>query len=110
MPRPARPSHPELLAGFIRLHVLHHAAEEGGITGAWMLGELARHGYRISPGTIYPMLHVMERRGYLVSTPQRDGKRSWRTYRLTRLGSKALAEAKERLRELFRELIEDRKK
>ena len=51
--------HQELLSGFIRLHVLHHAAE-GDLYGQWMIEELARHGYRVSPGTLYPMLHAME--------------------------------------------------
>jgi len=49
--------HQELLSGFIRLHVLHHAAE-GDLYGQWMIEELARHGYRVSPGTLYPMLHA----------------------------------------------------
>jgi DNA-binding PadR family transcriptional regulator len=99
-------AHPDLLAGFIRLHVLHHAAE-GDLTGTWMIEELRRHGYRISSGTLYPMLHGLERRGYLESTRHREGKRSWRAYRLTSAGQAALAEAKTRLRELFRELIEE---
>ena len=52
----------ELLAGFVRLHVLHHAAE-GEVYGQWIIGELSRHGYTISPGTLYPMLQAMEARG-----------------------------------------------
>ena len=44
----------------IRLHILHHAVE-GPIFGLGMAEELARHGYRISPGTIYPLLHGLER-------------------------------------------------
>jgi DNA-binding PadR family transcriptional regulator len=28
-----------------------------------MIEELARHGYKISPGTLYPMLHALERKG-----------------------------------------------
>ena len=59
--------HHDLLAGFIRLHILPHAAEQE-IFGLWMIEELARHGYRLSPGTLYPMLlHAMEERGYLTS-------------------------------------------
>ncbi|MFA5682594.1 MAG: helix-turn-helix transcriptional regulator, partial [Hydrogenophaga sp.] len=58
--------HHDLLSGLIRLHVLHHAAEQE-IYGQWMIDELAHHGYRLSPGTLYPMLHKMERDGYLVS-------------------------------------------
>jgi DNA-binding PadR family transcriptional regulator len=102
---PGRFPHPELLGGFIRLHLLHHAAE-GPLVGFWMLEELRRHGYRLSPGTLYPMLHAMERKGYLRSAQKRQGRRSWREYRATPLGRKALAAAKEKLGELFRELIE----
>ena len=46
----------DLYSGFIRLHVLHHAAEQP-IYGSWMIEELHSHGYDISPGTLYPMLH-----------------------------------------------------
>jgi DNA-binding PadR family transcriptional regulator len=57
----------DLYSGLIRLHVLHHAAEEP-IFGLGMVEELARHGYRISPGTLYPLLHGLEKKGYLRST------------------------------------------
>jgi PadR family transcriptional regulator PadR len=52
----------DLYSGLIRLHILHHAAEEP-IFGLGMLEELARHGYRISPGTLYPLLHGLEKKG-----------------------------------------------
>ena len=97
----------ELLSGLIRLHILHHAVEEG-VYGQWMIEELARHGYRISPGTLYPMLHAMERKGYLKSSLQGIGRRARRLYRATPKGRKALAFAKDRVRELFGELIEGR--
>ena len=45
-----------------RLHVLHHAVQ-GPIFGLGMLEELARHGYRISPGTLYPLFHGLEKKG-----------------------------------------------
>ena len=62
--------HQELLAGLIRLHILHHAAE-GELYGQWMIEELGRHGYRLSAGTVYPMLHALERKGYLKSSQKR---------------------------------------
>jgi len=95
-----------LLAGFIRLHILHHAAE-APLVGFWMLGELAEHGYRISPGTLYPMLHALEQKGYLRSKEKRSGRRRTREYRTTPAGNRALAAAKLKLKELFRELIEE---
>lgn len=95
--------HQELLAGFIRLHVLHHAAE-GELYGQWMIEELARHGYRLSPGTLYPLLDGMEKRGYLVSRRERAGRSVRRLYIATPFGREALAVARARLRELFREV------
>ena len=88
----------DLLTGFIRLHVLHHAAEHE-IYGQWMIDELANHGYRLSPGTLYPMLHAMEERGYLVSRVEREGRTSRKLYRATRLVRRGLALAKVRIRE-----------
>jgi PadR family transcriptional regulator PadR len=58
------PDHREFLSGFIRLHILHHAAQEP-LVGFWMIEELRRHGYEMSPGTIYPLLHSMQKKGYL---------------------------------------------
>ena len=95
----------DLYSGLIRLHVLHHAAEEP-IFGLGMIEELARHGYRISPGTLYPLLHGLEKKGYLRATERRSGKSLRKVYRATPLGKKALAAAKNKVRELFRELIE----
>lgn len=99
--------HRELLAGFVRLHILHHAAERP-IYGQWIMDELARHGYKLSPGTLYPMLHTLERKGYIASTEQRVGRTARRVYRATPLGRKALALARLRVRELFGELVEAR--
>ncbi len=96
--------HQELLSGFVRLHVLHHAAE-GELYGQWMIEELARHGYRLSPGTLYPMLRAMEARGYLVSEERRVGRAVRRLYRATPMGREALAIAREKARELFGELM-----
>ena len=95
----------DLYSGLIRLHVLHHAAEEP-IFGLGMVEELARHGYRISPGTLYPLLHGLEQKGYLRSTEKRNGKSLRKVYRATPLGRKALRAAKSKVRELFGELIE----
>ena len=63
--RPSRESfHREILLSFWKIHILHHA-EEQGVYGQWMLEELHRHGYRLSPGTLYPLLARMARRGWL---------------------------------------------
>ncbi len=93
----------DLLVGFVRMHILHHAAEKD-IYGQWMIDELARHGYRMSAGTLYPMLHGMEGRGYLKSREKRFGKTYRRFYRATPLGRRALAVVRARLDELFHEV------
>jgi PadR family transcriptional regulator, regulatory protein PadR len=95
----------DLYSGLIRLHVLHHAVEEP-IFGLGMIEELARHGYRISPGSLYPLLHGLEKKGYLRATELRNGKSLRKVYQATALGRKALAAAKNKVRELFKELIE----
>lgn len=97
--------HQDLLSGFVRLHILHHAVK-AEIYGQWMIEELAEHGYRLSAGTLYPMLHAMERRGYLASRQVRIGRTHRRVYRATPLGDEALAAAQIKLRELFREVVE----
>lgn len=96
--------HHDLLAGFIRLHVLHHAAEHE-IYGQWMIDELAGHGYRLSPGTLYPMLHAMEQRGYLTSRVERAGRSTRKFYRATAFGLQGLALAKLRVREFTGEAL-----
>lgn len=96
--------HRELLKGLIRLHILHHAAE-GEFYGQWMIQELAHHGYSLSPGTLYPMLHALERNGYLKSRKERLGRTFRRVYRATALGREAHKVARLKLRELVGEMV-----
>ena len=93
----------ELLGGFVRMHILHHA-EKGDLYGLWMIEELAHHGYTISAGTLYPMLHGLERNGYLRSHKKRIGRTYRRFYRATPKGRRALAVVRDRLGELFDEV------
>jgi DNA-binding PadR family transcriptional regulator len=95
-----------LYSGLIRLHILHHAVREP-IFGLGIIEELARHGYKLSAGTLYPILHGLERDGYLRSSEQRDGRQARRLYRATADGRRALNRAKEKVRELFGELFEE---
>jgi PadR family transcriptional regulator, regulatory protein PadR len=95
----------ELLSGLIRIHILYHACKEP-IFGLGMIEELQRHGYKMSAGTLYPMLHGLESRGLLRSEKIRLGRRSRRVYRATASGRKALAKAKEKVNLLLGELLE----
>lgn len=97
----------DLYGGLIRLHILHHAAEEP-IFGLGIIEELRRHGYEISAGTLYPMLHGLEKKGYLISRIERAGRRGRRIYEITKHGLVALTDARAKVKELFGELIEGR--
>jgi len=70
-----------------------------------MIDELARHGYRLSPGTLYPMLHAMERKGYLTSRVERDGRVGRKLYKATKLGKRGLDLAKLKVREFTGEAM-----
>src|ERR1051325_2211508 len=95
----------DLYAGLIRLHVLHHAVHQP-IFGLGMIEELGRHGYRISPGSLYPLLHALARNGYLRSSTLRNARSLRKIYRAPPQGRKALTAIKDKVRELFQELIE----
>jgi PadR family transcriptional regulator PadR len=96
----------ELFTGLIRIHVLVHASHEP-IFGLAMMEELKQHGYRIGPGTLYPLLHGMERGGLLKSDLKNVTGRRRRVYRITAAGRKALGKARVMVDELHRELHEE---
>ena len=93
----------DLFLGFVKLHILYHAGQEP-VYGLWLIEELSEHGYRLSPGTLYPVLHTMQEEK-LLSSEMRvvEGKRR-KYYRLTSAGRKALAEGKRKAQELLEEL------
>ena len=96
----------EFYGGLIRLHILHHAAREP-VFGLWLIEELRRHGYRIGPGTLYPILHALEERGFLRSTTRPEGRAVRRMYSATAQGRRTLKRAKSKVRELFGEILGD---
>jgi len=98
--------HRELYSGMIRLHVLHHACE-APIFGLEMIEELGRHGYKVSPGMLYPLLHGLEAKGLLRSSSVKKGRSKRRVYKASAEGRAALSAAKIKVRELFQELLED---
>lgn len=95
----------ELYIGLVRLHVLHHAAE-GPIFGLGIIEELGRHGYRLGPGTMYPLLHSMERRGWLRVNSEIVEGRKRKIYEATAEGRRALSLARNRVRELYEGMFE----
>jgi PadR family transcriptional regulator PadR len=93
----------EFLLAFWKIHILHHAADGRGIYGQWMLEELNHHGYRLSPGTLYPILARMARRGWLrAAEPTRS--KAARVYRLTPRGHEILTQLLASLDELYGEV------
>jgi len=96
----------ELYFGLIRIHVLVHASHEP-IFGLAMMEELRNHGYRIGPGTLYPLLHGLERSGMLKSSLKVSAGRKRRVYKITNGGKKALAKVTEKVDELHHELHEE---
>jgi DNA-binding PadR family transcriptional regulator len=94
----------EFFLGFVRIHVLHHAAE-GPIYGLGMIEELARHGYTLSPGTMYPLLHAMHEAGYLRQIQQHVNGRPRKYYRITPKGRRVLADARDKISELVEEAL-----
>jgi PadR family transcriptional regulator PadR len=93
-----------IFLAFVRVHLLHHAAE-GAIYGAEMIEELARHGYRIGPGTMYPILHSLREKGYLEEERRVIGGKVRKYYRITDAGNGALALLRPKVRELVGEVL-----
>ena len=91
--------------GFIKIHILHHADEEK-VYGLWLIGELGRHGYDISPGTLYPILHSLEKEKLLESQKETIDGKVRKYYKITREGRKALKAAKIKIKELVDEVME----
>lgn len=97
----------EILLGFWKVHILHHAAEHP-IIGQWVLSELREHGYDISPGTLYPLLNRLERNGWLRSEAAVGAsKRRRRYYHLTTRGAAVLGMLREAIVELHHEVVEE---
>lgn len=94
-----------LFGSLIRLHILYHASKEK-IFGLWIIEELRRHGYDLSPGTLYPILHKMEEKGYLKSEKELGKGRIRRFYSITPDGIDVLKEARIKVKELFGEMFE----
>ena len=94
--------------GFIRLHILYHATQEQ-VFGLDLIRELARHGYNLSPGTLYPMLHGLEKDGFLQSNKEVVNGKVRKYYRATKAGKRALADAHAKVRELVDEVYKDQR-
>jgi PadR family transcriptional regulator PadR len=95
----------DLELGAMRAHILHHASR-APVYGSWMLEELARHGYNLSYGTLYPALHRMEEEGLLIREDRVEGGKVRKYYEATEKGTRELERVKGMIRELYREVVE----
>src|SRR5262245_471082 len=96
----------DLLLGFVKVHLLYHANQEP-IYGSGITVELERHGYHLSPGTLYPLLHGLEDARFLEREDRVVGGKVRKYYRTTSLGRQALEEARSKIRELVDEIVDD---
>ena len=100
----------EILLSFWKAHILHHAGEKP-VHGQWIIGELRRHGYELSPGTLYPLLDRLAQRGWLkCQRDRRRGRRARKDYRLTAKGERILQLLREQIEELYEEVVATRRK
>lgn len=97
----------DFFLGFVKIHILHHACKEQ-VYGVQLIAELARHGYQLSPGTLYPVLHSLEEAGYLIREDRVVGGKLRKYYAATDEGWRALEEARAKIRELVDEVLEGR--
>lgn len=97
----------EFFLGFVRTHILYHATKEA-VFGTEIAKELARHGYEISPGTLYPILHRLEAAGYMERSAEVVGGKIRKYYRATPKGRRVLEDTKRKIGELVKEILEER--
>ncbi len=95
----------DFFLGFIKMHILHHAAQEP-VYGVALIAELARHGYELSPGTLYPLLHSLHEAGYLTREDRVIGGKIRKYYVITDTGRRVLEETKPKIAELVDEVLE----
>ena len=95
----------DFFLGFIKIHILHHASREP-VYGLWLIEELGKHGYKLSPGTLYPILHKIEEENLLKSYSKNVSGKIRKYYTANPKGMKALSRIKEKINELIGEVME----
>jgi DNA-binding PadR family transcriptional regulator len=95
----------DLLLGFVKVHVLHHASLEP-IYGSGIMEDLDRHGYELSAGTLYPLLHGLDAAAFLRRDNRVVDGKVRKYYEITPLGQRALEEARKKIIELVAEIME----
>jgi PadR family transcriptional regulator, regulatory protein PadR len=96
----------DLELGFIKLHILYHAGKEE-VFGVGLMEELARHGYGIGPGTLYPTLNKLEKSGFLTCEARTVDHKQRKYYRITPAGMSLLNQMKQKIEELYEEVVKE---
>lgn len=96
----------DLELGFIKLHILYHAGKEE-VFGVGLMEELARHGYEVGPGTLYPTLNKLEKGGFLTCEARTVDHKQRKYYRITPAGVALLNQMKQKIEELYEEVVKE---
>jgi PadR family transcriptional regulator, regulatory protein PadR len=96
----------DLELAFIKLHILYHAGKEE-VFGVGLMEELARHGYEIGPGTLYPTLNKLEKNGFLICETRTVDHKQRKYYRITNSGMVLMNQMKQKIEELYEEVVKD---
>ena len=96
----------DLELAFVKLHILYHADKEE-VFGVGLMEELARHGYKVSPGTLYPTLAKLKKGGFLACEARTVDHKQRKYYLITPAGIFLLNEMKSKIEELYREVVKD---
>ncbi len=90
--------------GVVRLVVLHQASQ-GPIYGGKLSKFLREQGYAISPGSLYPLLHLLEKASFLASRLKVYRGRVRKYYEITPQGQACLDLVRREVRDLAKEVI-----
>lgn len=96
----------DFFLGIIKIHILFHASQ-APVYGTELMEELGRHGYTVSPGTLYPILHGLEKEDLVSSYRKNENGKLRRYYQITKKGLTSLEQARIKVRELVHEIIND---
>lgn len=94
----------EFFLGVVKILILYHA-NHAPVFGKGLMQELSRHGYLIGPGTLYPILHGLEKEKLLRSYKETVGGKVRRYYRITSSGQSAFIEARQKMSVLMKEIL-----
>lgn len=98
----------KLYKGFMQVHILYHADRQP-VFGVWIMQELKEHGYKVGPGTLYPLLASMQQDGLLKMEETLVSGKIRKYYMITEKGKEILKKAKEKVVELTKEITEEQK-